>query len=137
VNDELEIETVVERAYHALAFDPGHEPDWARFNSVFSGSAVLALRLFPEDPAISVLTLDEYAVAQMQHDLTAQGYSETPGRRRVEITGDVATVRQEFTMNFSHRPPVPALDVFSLARVSGSWTVVAVVSDMTAAAPAR
>jgi hypothetical protein len=130
MSDEHEIGVLVDLAYDALAFRPGDAPDWERFNSVFAPSAVLALRLFPDDRTISVLNLTEYAVAQLQHGLKEQGYSETPGARWVEVVGDVATVRQEFTMNFSDKPPVDALDLFSLVRVNGVWRVVSVLSDL-------
>jgi hypothetical protein len=37
-------------------------------------------------------------------------------------------VRQPFTTNVADRS-VPAMDVFSLARIDGAWKVVSVVSD--------
>lgn len=133
MSDEELLSQVVERAYEALAFEPGSGPDWARFNEVFHPDAVLALRVFPQDPGVSVLGLREYAEAQMQHGLGEEGYSETPGERTTDIVGDVAVVRQRFTMNFAGRPPVQAVDVFSLARVGRDWLIVAVVSDLDAA----
>ena len=84
--------------------------------------------MFPSDPSVSVLTLPDYAESQMRHGL--KDASETPGRHVSEIIGDVAMVRQEFTMNFAGRTPVPAVDIFTLARLSGGWKVVAVVSDV-------
>jgi hypothetical protein len=126
--DEEAIAAVVERAYDALEFDPGSEPDWALFDSAFAPEAILALRVFPEDPGISVMGLRAYAESQMRNDLGEQGYSETPGAGYTQVYGDVAVVRQSFTMNFADRS-VDAIDVFSLVRVHGEWKVVAVVSD--------
>ncbi|MEC3952416.1 hypothetical protein VMT65_05150 [Nocardia sp. CDC153] len=124
------IGAVVDEAYRALAFDPGGAPEWDRFHAAFVPEALLALRVFPQDTAIRVLTLDRYAAAQLENELGAQGYGETPGRREVTLVGDVAAVRQEFTMNFADRD-VPAVDLFLLARVGAVWRIVAVASDMT------
>ena len=128
MTDDEAIAAVVERAYDALEFEPGSEPDWALFDSAFAPEAILALRVFPEDPQISVMGLREYAESQMRNDLGEQGYSETPGAGSTEVYGDVAVVRQPFTMNFVDRS-VEAIDVFSLVRADGTWKVVAVVSD--------
>ncbi|WP_030993453.1 hypothetical protein [Streptomyces sp. NRRL S-1813] len=130
MSDEQQLGALVERAYAALAFEPGGEPDWQKFNAVFDPAAVLALRIFPDDRDISVLGLAAYAEAQMRNGLREEGYSETPGRRGVDIVGDVALVRQEFTMNFANTPTVQAVDLFSCARVGRAWTVISVLSDM-------
>ena len=58
-----------------------------------------------------------------------QGYSETPGDCSIEVLGDVAVVRQAFTMNFA-QGPVRAVDFFSLVRQESQWRIVAVVSDI-------
>jgi hypothetical protein len=131
VSDDDAIAAVVERAYAALEFEPGAEPDWALFDSAFAPEAILALRVFPEDPHISVMGLLAYAESQMRNDLGEQGYSETPGVGSTEVIGDVAVVRQPFTMNFADRAGA-AIDVFSLVRNAGAWKVVAVVSDTVA-----
>jgi hypothetical protein len=91
----------VDAAYELLSFDPGREPDWAGFRSCFHPRALLALRVFPEDAAISVMDLREYARAQMRVGLKEEGYTEVPGHRDVDIIGSVATIRQHFTMNFA------------------------------------
>jgi hypothetical protein len=124
---------VVDRAYELLAFEPGAAPDWDRFDELFVQGALLALRVFPDDDEISVLALRNYHAAQMQHGLGEEGYSETPNERRLDVVGDIATVRQSFTMNFANRRPVEAIDVFSLARTAGRWRIVSVVSDLEAA----
>jgi Putative lumazine-binding len=121
----------VDAAYDLLSFDPGQEPDWAGFRSCFHPRALLALRVFPEDAAISVMDLREYARAQMREGLKEEGYTEVPGHRDVDIIGSVATVRQRFTMNFAGRPPAAAIDVFSLIHLAGRWQIVSVVSDVT------
>ncbi len=131
MTDDDAIAAVVERAYAALEFEPGAEPNWALFDSAFAPEAILALRVFPEDRHISVMGLRAYAASQMRNDLGEQGYSETPGVGSTEVIGDVAVVRQPFTMNFADRA-VAAIDVFSLVRNAGAWKVVAVVSDTVA-----
>ncbi len=127
------ISAVIERAYEALAFPPGQEPDWQLFNGAFHPAAILGLRVFPHDKTVSVLGLKEYAKAQMGNDLSTEGYSETPGERSCEVLGDIATVRQDFTMNFASSDPVQAIDCFSLVRASGEWLIISVVSDMAPA----
>jgi hypothetical protein len=93
---------------------------------------VLALRVFPTDTAVSILNLRDYALSQMRHDLESDGYSETPGEQSIRVVGDVAVVHQHFTMNF-RSGPVPAVDVFSLARTAVGWRIVSVVSDVVRA----
>jgi len=125
------IDEVIEQAYRALAFEPGSEPDWALFAEAFAPSAILALRVFPEDPEVLVLSLADYVREQMRNDLKQHGYSETPGARTVEIFGDIALVRQEFTMNFADRTQ-QAIDLFCLARMGGRWLIASVASDTLA-----
>lgn len=129
VDECVRIEQVIEQAYRALAFEPGQEPDWVHFQQTFTPQAVLALRVFPEDPEVRIMDLVGYAQEQMRNDLSHQGYSETPGERKVEIIGDIAAVRQEFTMNFADRSQ-RAVDLFCLARTQGDWLIVSVVSDV-------
>lgn len=129
--DELAISTIVSQAYDALAFAPGSEPDWAQFDACFHARAVLALRVFPTDPAVSVLDLREYSHSQMRNSLGDEGYSETPGDQDIRVVGDIAVVHQHFTMNF-RAGVVPALDIFSLARTPAGWRIVSVISDVGA-----
>lgn len=127
--EEQAILRTIARAYETLAFDPGDEPDWASFASAFHARAVLALRVFPEDPGVRVLDLAGYAQAQMANGLKEQGYSEEQGQGTIEVFGDVAVAHQPFTMVFVDRS-VPAIDVFSLARIDGTWRIVSVISDL-------
>jgi|APSaa5957512535_1039671.scaffolds.fasta_scaffold201167_1 hypothetical protein len=128
--DEKDICQLIERAYDALEFEPDSNPDWDEFAAVFEERCVLALRVFPQDEHIRVLSLQEYMKAQMENDLGDQGYSETPGERSVYMCGDVARVEQMFTMNFALQDPVLAIDIFSLIRNNKTWKIVSVVSDM-------
>ena len=84
---------------------------------------------FPEDVTVSLMDLQEYAQSQMRNDLQDHGYSETPGERSIEVIGDVACVRQAFTMNFADRT-VEAVDVFLLRRRGDGWRILSVASDM-------
>ena len=71
--------------------------------------------------------------SQMRDDLGGHGYSETPGDRVINVTSDIAMVRQDFTMNFRHRASAKAVDIFGLVRQAGSWRIVSVLSDVSAA----
>ena len=66
----------------------------------------------------------------MRPGLSEGGYEEIPGRREVALIGDIAIVHQSFTMNFADAPPVPATDVFQLARLDGVWRITAIASDI-------
>jgi hypothetical protein len=128
-------EATVDRAYELIGFAEGGTPDWTTFRTLFTEPCTLALRVFPGDPAITVMDMDAYVVAQMAHGLSEQGYSETPGDRTVNAIGEVAMVHQQFEMNFAAGPPVPATDIFSLAFVDGRWLIVSIVSDVQSAIP--
>jgi hypothetical protein len=123
-------ESVVDRAYELISFAAGGAPRWDAFGQLFVPQAVLALRVFPGDTAVTVMDMNAYVVAQMGHGLGEAGYTEIPGARRVHITGDIAVIHQDFTMQFATGDAVPALDVFSLCRIDGQWRIVAIVSDM-------
>ena len=122
---------VVDASYERISFAPGSTPDWELFRELFVDDAILALRVFPSDPQVSVLSLRGYAEYQMREGLQKEGYSEIPGPRTVDIFGDVAVIRQEFTMHFAGQDPVRATDVFSLARNGDDWRIVSIVSDFT------
>lgn len=124
-------EDVVERAYELISFAAGGEPAWPEFRTLFTTPCVLALRVFPGDDAVTVMDLDAYMVHQMCDGLSEEGYSEEPGERTTTVVGDVAVVHQAFTMHFAGRPPVGALDVFSLVVVDGRWRIASIVSDIT------
>ena len=121
---------IVDRCYELISFAARSEPRWEEFRALFAEKAVLALRVFPGDAAISVMTLDEYCVRQMREGMKASGYSETVLDRDVKTIGDVAAATVRFDMRFGETPPVPAIDVFQLARLDGNWRIVSIVSDM-------
>lgn len=128
--DHDQVINTVEKAYAILEFEPGGQPDWNTGDQLYSERAVLALRVFPDDAAVSVLSWADYKHAQMSDRLGEHGYSETPGERTVHIVGDIAVVQQHFTMNFRHRPHAEAVDVFGLVRQHGTWQIVSVLSDI-------
>jgi len=130
LDDRVAVAAVVDALYRLLSFEPGDEPDWEGFRSYFEPSALLAMRVFPSDEKVSVMSLEEYMRHQMREGLKGEGYTETTGERDVVVVGDVACVRQEFSMNFATGEPVPAIDLFLLVKRGGQWRIVSVVSDM-------
>jgi hypothetical protein len=120
----------IDACYECVSFAAHSEPDWARFRALFVSTAVLALRVFPEDGSVSVMNLDEYCLRQMRDGLKESGYTETVTGRDVQIVGDVAFGVVNFEMHFGDSPPVPAVDVFSFVRIQGRWLVTCIVSDM-------
>jgi hypothetical protein len=128
---------VVERCYELISFAARSEPRFEEFRALFADKAVLALRVFPEDAAISLMTLDEYCVRQMREGMKESGYSETVLDRDVKTIGDVAAATVRFEMRFGGAAPVPAIDIFQLARLDGAWRIVSIVSDMAKDRPAE
>ncbi|MEN9805096.1 MAG: hypothetical protein RIS41_1943 [Actinomycetota bacterium] len=126
-------EEVVDRVYELISFSAGSEPDWPAHRALFTEPTVLALRVFPDDPQITVMDYDSYVVHQMRDGLSDEGYVEIPGERTTTIVGEAAVVLQEFAMKFRDRPPVPAFDAYSLVRVDGVWKIASVISDMISA----
>jgi hypothetical protein len=121
---------VIDRCYELISFAARSEPRWDEFRALFAEKAVLALRVFPDDPAISLMTLDEYCVRQMREGMKESGYAETVVDRDVRTIGDVASATVRFEMRFGETTPTPAIDVFQLARLDGRWRIVSIVSDM-------
>ena len=70
-------ENVVDRAYELISFAAGGEPAWPEFRALFTEPCVLALRVFPDDDAVTVMDLDGYVVHQMR-----DGLSDEEQRRR-------------------------------------------------------
>jgi hypothetical protein len=126
-------EEVVDRVYELVSFAAGGEPDWKAHRALFTEPTTLALRVFPDDPQITVMDYDSYVVHQMRDGLSEEGYSEIPGERSTTVVGDVAVVLQQFAMQFKDRQPVPAFDAYSLVRIDGCWKIASVISDMIAA----
>lgn len=120
---------VIDASYERISFPPGSTPDWKLFRELFVDGALLGLRVFPNDPRVSIMTLPEYAEHQMREDLKREGYTETPGPRMIDTIGDICVVRQEFTMHFAGQEPVNAVDIFSLVREGTDWRIVSIVSD--------
>lgn len=127
--DVGEPSAVVDRAYELIGFAAGGEPDWQRFRELFTEPCVLALRVFPDDAAVTVMDMSSYIHHQMQHGLGEEGYSETPGARTIDVIGDIAIVRQHFTMNFADAVSVRALDIFGLCRRQNEWRIVSILSE--------
>jgi hypothetical protein len=123
-------EAIVDEAYRLIGFGPGEEPQWDAFRALFDPRAVLALRVFPGDPQITVMNLDEYVVHQIREGMKEQGYAEIPGETEWFRFGDIAEARVHFGMQYGKAEPVPALDIYQLAWREGRWWIVSIVSDL-------
>ena len=121
---------MVEECYRLISFPPGPPRSGIASASYSRLKAVLALRVFPEDGAVTVMTLEEYMVHQMRAGMTEHGYTETIINHSTSVFGDIAEARVDFTMTFGGASPVPALDIFQLARREGRWWIVCIISDM-------
>lgn len=121
--------TLVDACYNLISFQPGSKPVWDQFCALFQPQAVLALRVFPDDDAITVMDLDAYMIKQMRADMEEAGYSETLLRRTEFIFHDIAQVRVLFEMKFGVAERHTAIDVFSLIRLENYWYITSIVSD--------
>jgi hypothetical protein len=123
------VERVIDRSYETLPAEEHDAPGWEQYVELFADRAVLALRLFPRDPHVLVMNLEEYRRAHFGEGVELDTHSEVPGQRSVEIIGDVATVRQPLTFQFATQGHLEAVDQFTLARRDGVWKIVSVISD--------
>lgn len=121
---------IVDACYNLISFEAGSEPQWERFRTLFLPEAVLALRVFPDDEAVTVMDLDAYMVKQMREGMKEEGYSETVVRRAEMTYRDIAECRILFQMQFGDAEPYTAIDIFQIVRRSGRWWIASIVSDV-------
>mgnify|MGYP001356041571 CR=1 FL=1 len=132
MNDNLHASptALVDACYALITFAPGTEPVWDEFRALFHPKAVLGLRVFPEDPSVTIMDLDRYIIRQMREGLEQQGYSERVLNRSEVVFHDIAEVRVLFSMQFGDAKPHTAIDIFSLVRSDGRWYITSIVSDI-------
>ena len=123
-------EAVVDECYRLICFEPGSEPNWEEFKSLFHPQAVLALRVFPGDDAISVMNLDEYTVIQMRQGMKKDGDNEEIIRNEWLKHGSLAETRVVFTMQFGTEEPIMAFDAFQLVYLEDRWWIVSILSEI-------
>ena len=123
---------LVDACYSLISFEAGSEPAWDRFRALFLPQALLALRVFPEDDAITIMDLDQYMIKQMREGMKEEGYSESILKRSELVYRDIAEVRVLFAMRFGNSEPHTAIDVFQLVRSEGRWWIASIVSDILA-----
>ena len=122
-------QATVQEAYRLIGFEPRAEPQWDRFRALFDPRAVLALRVFPGDEAVTVMDLDEYMVYQIREGMKEEGYSETTLHEQSFVFGDIAEARVVFEIRYGDAPPVPAIDILTLVRRAGRWWIISITSD--------
>ena len=129
-------ESLVEAAYKLISFGPGGGPAWNQFRQLFAERSVLALRILPDDMAVTIMSLDEYVAKQIWSDALAGGYEETPIDRKFTVTRDMAEARVRFQMRFGSGEVYEAIDIFQMVRVDKRWWIVSIVSDCLESRPA-
>lgn len=122
--------TLVDAAYDLVSFEPGSEPAWDAFRGLFLPQAILTLRVFPDDEAITIMDLDAYMEKQIREGMKEEGYTETPLRRSELVIRDTAEVRVLFAMQYGDTEPHTAIDFFQLVRLEGSWHIASISSDV-------
>ena len=126
---EADIQELMGRALAAHAYDPGGDHDWPTLDGCFVPGALMGLRFFPGDPDTWVLDTREFMDHPRRDNPLRDGFQETDRVQTLDVHGDVAVLRERFTMRFASRPPAQAVDVFTLARVDGAWRIVSFISD--------
>ena len=121
---------VVDACYDLITFEPGSDPDWEGFRALFHPRAVLALRVFPEDEAVTVMDLNAYMEEQMREGMAKAGYSETLVSRTEFVFHDVADVRVVFEMKHGEAPPHTAIDLYGLVKLDERWLITSITSDI-------
>jgi hypothetical protein len=123
-------QSVVEDAYRYISFTPGQEPRWNDFKRLFAVPSVLALRLYPGDKEVRVMSLDDYVQMQVTEGMKATGYEEKIVSTHYKVTGDVAEAHVHFQMVFGGDDIHDAIDIFQLVRRQGRWWIVSIISDI-------
>lgn len=130
-------ESLVEAAYRLISFGPGGDPAWTSFRSLFAERRVLALRLFPEDLNVSIMTLEDYVHRQIRDEMKVAGYEERPIDRHFFVTGDVAQAHVRFEMVYGRNETYEGVDLFQMLRSDGLWQIVSIIGDLTNSAPMK
>ena len=123
-------QALVEMTYRLISFSAGGEPSWPTFRTLFSDRAVLAIRILPEDPSITVMNLDEYVQWQIREGMKEAGYEERPLERSFNVMGDLAEAHVRFQMYIGPRHIGDAIDIFQIVRKEGRWWIVSIVSEI-------
>lgn len=122
--------TLVDASYNLISFEPGSEPAWDAFRGLFLPQAILTLRVFPDDEAVTVMDLDAYMEKQIRDGMKEEGYTEKPLKRSELVFRDTAEVRVLFAMQFGEADPYTAIDFFQLIRLDGRWHIASISSDV-------
>jgi len=134
VNVEPEItqnpKKVVEELYRLISFNAGSQPEWERFISLFTESAVMSLRLFPEDPVMWTGSPADYAQVQVDKEMEETGYSEVPVKEEWMVFGDVAEARVIFDMQRGAQPAVRCFDGYHLIFKDKRWWVTSILGEI-------
>lgn len=123
-------QAVVEECYRLISFPPGSLPGWDAFKSLFVPQAVLTLRVFPEDEAMSVMDLEQYTIQQIREGMKEEGYTETVLKQDWFGFGDVCETRVIFEMKFGDKEPVTAFDIFQLVKLEGRWWITSIMGEI-------
>jgi hypothetical protein len=123
-------ETLVEECYRLISFPPGSSPDWPRFTSLFVPNAIMTLRLFAGDDAMSIMTLDEYVAWQVTESMKEEGYEERVLKQDWFGFGDVRETRVVFELQYGSAEPIPAFDIFQLVRSEGRWWITSITGEI-------
>jgi len=121
---------LVALTYELISFNAGSEPDWTAFRRLFAERAVLAIRILPSDPAITVMNLDEYVQWHIREGMKEHGYAERPLKKTFNVMGDLAEAHVHFQMYIGQRHIGDAIDIFQIVRRNNRWCIVSIVSEV-------
>jgi hypothetical protein len=127
-------QSVVDKLYQLVTFDPGTTPDWDQVRALFIDEAVIVLRTSRTET--SVFSVDGFVgdfVAFIERAKVEEtGFVERIIRTKPLVFGDIAhiLVLYEVQIPGSERGPQQGVDSFQLIRKNDRWWIASVVNEI-------
>jgi hypothetical protein len=129
-NDVNSLDAIVNALYASVSFEPGEEPQWRRFRSLFDPAALMVRvdarpERLPEEPSLRVSSIDEY-IARTTAAIESgalQGFTERELTRRTEVFGDVASVFSSYERSAAQEVR-RGINSLSLVKRDERWLVI-------------
>lgn len=135
VDHDAEIRPVLDAIYAGVSHEPGGEPDWNAFESVFLPQATLVLPYRPgTEPQVQTVPefLEFYRGALAQPGAKDEGFVESCAGFEATVFGNVATVTSVYEARKTVDQPNPdriGLDMVHLVNTPEGWKAVSLITD--------
>jgi hypothetical protein len=131
-NDVVSVDAVIRAMYSAISFEPGAEPDWQRFRSLFLKGATLVPRRAGSEPEIEVLSVDHFVVRsdQLLRDgaFLRRGFLEEEISRKTEQYEGIVSVFSSYQSFFAdtREPFYRGINSLQVVKHKGRWWILSV-----------